>query len=180
MRSRLAVAWLPRCTAVADGEKKWRSGCCPEPTVEPPFEAQDKAHSKRPTQEVTDLKESGRGNEERRREARLVKTARHKRIKQVKQKKEIFKGGNGGSKSSIRLDCAEDHNSPRRLVIFCWYFILRSLVSKTSHASSARARSSPFFLEPYPALRTVSHSWPIAVSVPRSAAGRHSSMRIFI
>ena len=57
---------------------------------------------------------------------------------------------------------------------------LRSLVSKTSHTSSASVSSSPFFLEPYPALRAVSHSWPIAVSVPISAAGRHSSMRIFI
>src|SRR5229473_1190962 len=67
-----------------------------------------------------------------------------------------------------------------RPVMFCWYLILRSLVSSTSHRPSANARSSPFFFEPYPALRTVWHSWPMAPTLSFSSSGRHSSMRIFI
>src|SRR6266699_5784226 len=86
-----------------------------------------------------------------------------------------------GNKSFMRFDFARRIKMETlRPVMFCWYLMLRSLVSSTSHRPSASASSSPFFFEPYPALRTVWHSWPMAPTLSYSTSGRHSSMRIFI
>src|SRR5713101_926854 len=89
--------------------------------------------------------------------------------------------GMSGNKSFKRFDFARRIRMETvRPAMFCWYLILRSLVSSTSHRPSASARSSPFFFDPYPALRAVWHSWPIAATLSFSSSGRHSSIRIFI
>ena len=89
--------------------------------------------------------------------------------------------GMSGNKFFMRFDFAQRIKMDTLLpVMFCWYLIFRSLVSSTFHRPSASVRSSPFFLDPKPACRTVWHSWPSAVIFSLSAAGRHSSIRIFI
>src|SRR5260370_12428575 len=86
-----------------------------------------------------------------------------------------------GNKSFMRFDFAQRIRiDTLRPVMFCWYLMFRSLVSRTSHRPSASVRSSPFFLDPKPACCTVWHSWPSAARFPFSPKESHPSILIFI